>query len=146
MCDATWTFLHHPELLPFHWLGSGCGSGARNARFPALCLDSRQCLKLWNLLPQTIVEAKSAWLMGFVKRIRNLIGITRIFRINSKLNESFTRDVNPCISGHKPILGFSRKLLLVGRFFLHCLLVDLLPYSLYIRGLCSVVSESILCS
>lgn len=76
------------------------------------------------------MEAKSAWLMGFEKRIRNLIWMTRISRINSKLNESFTRDINPCISGHKPILGFSRKLLLVGRFFLHCLLVGVFPYSL----------------
>lgn len=64
--------------------------------------------------------------MGFEKRIRNLIWIARISRINSKLKESFTRDINPCILGHKPILGFSRKILLVGSFFLCCLLMAVL--------------------
>lgn len=68
--------------------------------------------------------------MGFEKRIRNLIWIARISRINSKLKESFTRDINPHILGHKPILGFSRKILLVGSFFLCCLLMAVFPYNL----------------
>lgn len=95
--------------------------------------DPRQCLKLWILLPQNTAEAKSVWLMGFgggkkKKRIRNLIWITRISRINSKLNESFTGDVNPCISGYKPILGFREEIPLA---------VAALGIFPCLRGLCS---------
>lgn len=58
-----------------------------------------------------------------------MIWIARISRINRKLNEGFTRNINPCISGHKPILGFRKKLLLVRGFALCCLLVGMLPCS-----------------
>lgn len=83
--------------------------------------------------------------MGFggKERIRNLIWIARISRINRKLNEGFARDINPRISGQKPILGFREKLLLVGSFSLCCLLVGMLPCSsMYTAAVGSSVGAS----
>lgn len=55
MCGATWTFWHHPELLLLF------GGVALEPDFQPW--DSRLCLNLWILLPQSIVEARR--FMGF---------------------------------------------------------------------------------